>query len=246
MITETVSILVNKKQYLRGTLFSPQQKKNKLPAVLFVHGWTSSENGYWQYAQALTKLGAISLTINLRGHGTSSGELNNFSRQDHLQDLIAAYDFLAAHPAINSAQIGAVGSSYGGYLLAILSGERHFQNLTLRSPALYRDENFTVPTARLIQEDEEVFRQENLHPEQSKALRAIAQYTGYFLLVESELDTVCPPNTTRNYLKAVNQRAKTARITLPQVGHVLDTPEAQQAFSRTLSARFQTFAFNNL
>jgi len=72
-------------QKIKGTLILPRVVKDKNPGVLFIHGWTSSEEGYIPRAKAVAKHGAICLTFNLRGHGKSEGRLGDFSRKDHLK-----------------------------------------------------------------------------------------------------------------------------------------------------------------
>jgi dienelactone hydrolase len=61
------------------------------------------------------------------------------SREESLRDILAAYDFLAAQPNVDSDSIAVVGSSYGGYLAALLTALRPVKWLALRVPALYKD-----------------------------------------------------------------------------------------------------------
>src|SRR5258708_5167047 len=158
-------------EMVTGTLHFPdlpagrqETFKAKNPAVLFIHGWTSNEDGYHPRAKALTELGYICLTINLRGHGTSSGKLEDYSRKDHLDDSLAAYDYLSKQENVDLNNISIVGASYGGYLGAIVASKRRITNLALRAPALYLNKNFEKPTAELIADREDEFFQ-NLEPE---------------------------------------------------------------------------------
>ena len=48
------------------------------------------------------------------------------------RDLLAAYDRLLAHPALDTSAIAVVGTSYGGYLAAILTSLRPVRWLALR------------------------------------------------------------------------------------------------------------------
>src|SRR3990170_2471980 len=59
---------------LDGTIFKPPDEKDKHPAILFVHGWTSERKRSFQYAKSLADLGYICLLFDMRGHGTSGGE----------------------------------------------------------------------------------------------------------------------------------------------------------------------------
>ena len=53
---EHIEFVVNGNK-LKGTLIFPNKLKNKNPAILFVHGWTSARNRSYQYADSLAKLG---------------------------------------------------------------------------------------------------------------------------------------------------------------------------------------------
>lgn len=237
MKNKKVSISVAR-QKIRGTLVFPKKLKPKNPAVLFIHGWSSNQRSYLHRARALADQGIISLTINLRGHGGSDGRLTQFSRADHLKDVLAAYDFLKKQKKVDSNKMGVVGASYGGYLAALLSSKRKIKNLILRAPALYRDQNFDVPTAALAREDERVYRRARIDAKDNRALSALTKYKNNFLLIESELDDVCPKQTTRNYLRAVNSKAKTTHQIIKRAQHSLKTKKSKQAFIEILSRFF--------
>ncbi len=239
MKPQKVSIAVGTQEFISGTLFTPTDCYRKRPAVLFIHGWGSNEQGYLQRAKILARRGWATLAFNLRGHGPDVARQALFSRYDHIQDVLAAYDFLTGLPCVENGQIGVVGSSYGGYLASILTSFRPVKSLVLRAPALYRDAHFTTPTALLIETDQNVYRQANLSPQESMAIRAIARYQGQFLLIESALDRVCPQTTTHNYLKAAHKKAQVEHVILSHAGHVLNTPESRQAFLNALFIWFK-------
>lgn len=76
------------KQTVKGTIILPKRLSKNNPGVLFIHGWTSNQTGYIPRAEAVSKLGAICLTFDMRGHGKSDGVFNQLSRQDHLNDVV--------------------------------------------------------------------------------------------------------------------------------------------------------------
>jgi len=238
MKIQKVSIPVEGQQ-IKGTLLFPKKLKTKNPAVLLIHGWSSKEDGYLPRAKAIVKHGAIALTINLRGHGTSDGNLEDFSRKDHLKDTVTAYDFLASQKKVDKTKMGVVSASYGGYLTSILSSKRKIKYMVLRAPALYQDKDFDIPTASLIREDERVYRQTKLSAKDNIALRAISKYKNNFLIVESELDDICPKQTTQNYLKAINSKAKITHEIIKGAQHSLKTKKSKQTFIDILSKWFK-------
>src|SRR3982751_558652 len=103
---------------IAATLVSPA---TMLPGVLFVHGWGGSQQQYLSRAREVAALGCICLTFDLRGHGRTHAQKEIVSREDNLEDVIAAYDVLVHQPGVDLSSIAVVGSSYGGYLAAILT-----------------------------------------------------------------------------------------------------------------------------
>jgi pimeloyl-ACP methyl ester carboxylesterase len=84
-------------------------------------------------------LGCICLTFDLRGHARTVEQQKTVTREQNLHDVIAAYDALVRQRGVDRSSIAVVGSSYGGYLAAILSAHRPVRWLVLRVPALYKD-----------------------------------------------------------------------------------------------------------
>src|SRR6266700_140199 len=123
-------------EHILGTLISPG---TLVPGVLFVHGWGGDQQQYVARARELCALGCMCLTFDLRGHAQTQARHDSVSREENMRDLIAAYDFLAAQRNVDSDSMAVVGSSYGGYLAALLTARRPVNWLALRAPALYKD-----------------------------------------------------------------------------------------------------------
>jgi len=148
--SETIEIDIDGEQ-MTGHFLSP---KSKVPGVLFVHGWGGSQERDLERAKGIAGLGCVCLTFDLRGHTGGKGiSLSQVTREDNLRDLLAAYDRLLAHPALDTSAIAVVGTSYGGYLAAILTSLRPVRWLALRVPALYRDEQWHTPKRQLDKVD---------------------------------------------------------------------------------------------
>jgi dienelactone hydrolase len=184
------------------------------PAVLFVHGWGGNQRQYLNRAQAVAELGFICLTFDLRGHARSDGQRELVSREDNLRDLLAAYDALASQPGVDATGVGVVGSSYGAYLAAIMTGQRAVRWLALRAPALYNDAGWELPKRKLHEDaDFCAYRRRAVTPEENRALRACAAFSGDVLIVESEQDDVVPHPVIGNYLAAFTRaRSVTHRL----------------------------------
>ena len=108
-------------EHILGTLISPG---TLVPGVLFVHGWGGDQQQYVDRAREVAALGCVCLTFDLRGHALTQALRDTVSREDSMRDILAAYDFLAALRNVDSDSIAVVGSSYGGYLAALLTAAR--------------------------------------------------------------------------------------------------------------------------
>lgn len=226
------------KDNLSGTLFYPPHLKALNPAVLFVHGWASSQTGYVPRALALARSGAVCLTFNLRGHGNSDGKISQFSRKDHLQDVISAYDYLASLLEVDKKKIGVVGASYGGYLSSILTQKRAVKWLVLRAPSLFKNASFNDATDKLLKQNIEVYRQFNLNPDNNYALQALSKYRHAAALIQCEYDEDIPPQTIINYKLALKNNQNFSYYLLSRADHELSTPKYKQAYINLLAEIF--------
>src|SRR5690606_25770375 len=151
-----------------GTLLSPA---NRLPGVLFAHGWGGSQAHDLVRAREAAGLGCACLTFDLRGHEATAAQWETVSRPENLADLVAAYDLLAGRPQVDPDAIAVVGISYGGYLATLLTELRPVRWLELRSPALSRDEGWDLPKRQMhVEFDLPAYRRETIPPERNRAL----------------------------------------------------------------------------
>jgi uncharacterized protein len=210
---------------LAGTLFEPAG--DAAPGVLFVHGLHSDQGGYRERAEAACeRLGALCLTFDLGGHGHSAGSLRELTARSHLDDVLAAYDVLAAQPGLDSQRIGICGASYGAFLTALLVAERPTRRLLLRAPALFADEDLDNPVSR---------RSAGWDGGPSLALERLARYDGEVLIVESELDEVI----SRAMIDAYRASSKRGSYhVIPDTGHALVDAAARTAFLELIVSWF--------
>lgn len=217
---------------IAGTLVAPS---TRLPGVLFVHGWGGSQEQYLARAREVAALGCICLTFDLRGHALTKGQNETVTRESNLHDVLAAYDVLSQHPDVDPDAIAVVGSSYGGYMAAILTGLRPVRWLALRVPALYRDEGWDLPKRQLHKGDDlEVYRRTVLPADDNRALRGCAAFKGDVLIVESENDAVIPHPVITSYVEAcAKARSLTYRV-ISGADHGLSDEASQRAYSTLL------------
>ena len=229
--SETIEIDIDGEQ-MTGHFLSP---KSKVPGVLFVHGWGGSQERDLERAKGIAGLGCVCLTFDLRGHTGGKGiSLSQVTREDNLRDLLAAYDRLLAHPALDSSAIAVVGTSYGGYLAAILTSLRPVRWLALRVPALYRDEQWHTPKRQLDKVDLLDYRSTLVHSANNRALHACSEFTGDVLLVESETDDHVPHATIMSYRAACQKTHSLTHRIIDGSDHSLSDPVSQQAYTSIL------------
>ena len=219
-------------EHIAGTLVTPG---TLVPGILFVHGWGGSQQQYLARAREVAALGCICLTFDLRGHVRTHHYKDTVSREDNLQDVVAAYDVLAAQPGVDTSAIAVVGSSYGGYLAAILTSLRPVRWLALRVPALYKDEDWDLPKGKLKQQQAlEKYRLQPVRAEESVALKACAAFGGDVLLVESEHDSTVPHQVVLNYRDACATAHSLTYRVIQGADHSLSDRRWQQAYPSIL------------
>ena len=228
---EIVEIEVGDK-HIAGTLVRPA---HRLPGVLFVHGWGGSQAQYLTRARGIAALGCLCLTFDLSGHAATQRQFATVSREINLRDVMAAYDLLARHPAVDPAAIALVGSSYGGYLASILTSLRPVRWLALRVPALYQDTGWQVPKLQLHKDDSlRNYRRSHIDPAGNRALQACAAFKGDVLLVESEFDDLIPHPVIAAYVETCAKAHSLTYRVMKGADHGLTDERSQRAYTELL------------
>lgn len=218
-------------KHIAGTLVGPD---TMVPGVLLVHGWDGSQAQYVARAHEIASMGCICLTIDLRGHARHQADRDTVTREDNLYDVLAAYDVLVGHPAVDPRAVAIVGSSYGGYLAALVSAMRPVRWLGLRVPALYEDHDWDVPKNKLDREALMAFRRRRVDARDNRALAACAQFRGDVLVVESEHDDVVPHPVIQNYMAAFSQAQSVTYRVVSGADHGLADKASQQTYTSML------------
>lgn len=207
---------------LKGNLIYPATVKDKNPTILFVHGWTSVKERSYQYAEALSKLGFICFLFDMRGHGQSEGDIKTFTIKEFLDDVLAAYDYLTNVKGVDKDNISAIGSSFGGYLISLLSEKRNVKNLSMRVPADYPNEEFNQLKFKVSGSNNPQivsWRSKIRKPSETYALQALHNFKGNVQIIESEKDTVVPHQTIANYINAITDRIKLTHVVINDAPH---------------------------
>ena len=218
-------------QRLTGTLLQPEAP---VPGLLFVHGWGGDQEEDLGHAEELARLGCVCFTFDLRGHAGSDASRDEVTRQDGLDDVRTAYDYLASQPLIDPSAIGVIGTSYGGYLSALLTKERPVRWLALRVPALYPDSDWDVPKAKLNKDEVAAYRKGLRSPDEDRALAACADFEGDVLIVESGEDDRIPTEVILSYQAAFKRASSFTHRLIPGASHAMRDAAHQRIYSTML------------
>lgn len=205
------------------------------PAVLLVPGWDDDQHEqYDRIGDALHEQGWLTRRIDFPGDRSHGAARKKMSRDQNLEELVAAYDSLVAQQAVERRAVAFVGFSYGGYLGTLLSAQRPLQWMALRSPALYRDEDWLVPKEALDKDQLDRYRRSIRSPNENAALAACEAFRGDVLLIESEDDDTVPHPAVKSYKASFsNTRSFDYRL-LEGADHELSSKAAQGRFIEEL------------
>lgn len=239
MHTQRVQIPGSSNTTLEGMILSNPSFAGKRPAILVIHGWTSSMARYPSRVESLVDMGYLAVLFDLRGHGETGGELGTLSPHDHLNDCLAAFDFMTSLSNADTQNISVIGSSYGGYLASLLTAARKVDHLVLSVPALYPNAIFDSHKG-LQRSDETIQYREVLHtPDSDFALDAVNKFRGDLLLLRAENDEVLPLAVTQNYQNAA-QVPFTYNI-IKDSDHAMHSPGANEERIKIQTGWFKQF-----
>ncbi|MDM0032254.1 alpha/beta fold hydrolase [Variovorax sp. J22P271] len=228
-----LSIAVEGNARVDGIMIAPAKKS---PGVLLVHGWDTDQSHYRIRAEDIASLGCVCLTFDLRGHGRQASLRATVTRAQNLQDVLAAYDVLASVSGVDPESIGLVGTSYGGYLAAIVSSMRAVRWLALRVPAPYPDDNWDQPKQSLDRTALTNYRSQVLPPGSDRALAACLGFAGDALVVASGCDDIVLSTGIASFVRSFqNVRSLTYR-TIEGADHALSDPRSQRSYDALLTA----------
>lgn len=223
--------IYNQGQKMFGNLCIPQEKA---PCVLMSHGLESSKDGnkWLVLAPRLYDAGFASLRFSYRGCGEgeerSEGEFEDTNLTNRISDYRAATDFLQ-RARVNTARIGAIGSSFGGTVALAARDERIRAMVTLATPSHFpspseegleqiRDKGYFELNSgkRLRAGFHEDFRRYNIYEEVKKIYCPL-------LIIHGSLDDVVPVEHAYELYSYANEPKRLEVI--EGANHIFDKPE---------------------
>ena len=135
-----------------GTLTLPEGS-DAAPVVLMLHGFTGSrdeldiedtdEGVFSRTARLWAERGLGSLRIDFRGSGDSDGDWEDTTFSGQIADALAAVDWLANEPRVDSERIAVLGWSQGGLVAAATAaGDQRVASVALWAPVAHPPATF--------------------------------------------------------------------------------------------------------
>jgi len=98
---------------LASLVYTPKDISGTVPGVVVCHGFTSNKQAMQGISLELVKCGFVVIAIDFRGHGQSGGNLDE-DRENLIDDVYAAVQYLKSLDYVDNNSIGLVGHSMGG------------------------------------------------------------------------------------------------------------------------------------
>lgn len=214
------------KETLRGSLFVPEGK-GPFPGVVFYHGRGSSRKRYLEISKQFAEKGIMALAFDFRGCGESDGIFKEQTQRMGIDDARAGLEFLLKQN-VDKNRIGVMGTSFGGFVAAILMAEfDSVKSLVLRAPAIFPEEIMDINVADL-RVYSYIDRKKWLN---SIAYNGISKFKGNLLVIQSEKDDVVKDWIVKNYYDRAENALKRELFVQKGAGHSLHaTPDSLKEF----------------
>lgn len=113
----------NEGERLYGMLHAPEDRKRFYPGIVMCHGFTGEKveanRLFVTAARELAGRGFVALRFDFRGSGESEGDFSDVTFPGEVSDALAALEFLAEQPEVDTSCIGVLGLSMGGAVAAV-------------------------------------------------------------------------------------------------------------------------------
>ena len=212
------------KNVLKGTLLIPKGK-GPFPGVLFIHGSQSNRSKGVLAGQELVKKEIMSLAIDLRGHGESTGKYEESTLNDFIQDAQVSINFLRKNN-LDIERLGIKGSSMGAHIASCLLKKNKIKSLLLSVPAAFYSNKITMPESAATGWN---FLNDKNNWDKSPAINEIKGFKGSLLVVRNELDTLCSKEMVEYFYLQVNKTKIKKLYVLKGANHSThDNPKAKE------------------
>ena len=218
-----------KKETLRGSLFVPEGK-GPFPGVVFFHGSGGIGEMYFEAAEKLSQKGILGFAFNYRGAGVSDGEFEEQTLEMGITDAKAALEFFRSQPEVDRKRLGISGTSFGGFLAALIV-DSNVKSLILVGPTAYSPKELNNQRNQAGDLTDAFVA--------SESFKNISRYKGKLLMVTSEFDDVIPTPVIQEYLKKAELASKIEEYVLKGAKHRISiNPSARKVLIQKITDWF--------
>ena len=226
-----------------GVLYLPQGITEKMPAVIFSHGYGGSYQGVSRYAQAVAERGYVAYCFDFCGGSAGSRsdgstlDMTLFTEQDDLETVISE---IRNQSYIDRDNLFLIGASQGGVVSAVTAASHinDVRGMVLIYPALV-----------MTDDAKEMFQSADQIPESYSFMGmtvgrsyfevlmdydiydAIAPYERDVLIIHGDADTIAPISYSEH---AIEVYPSAELKVVPGARHGFDSEGAQQAIEWVL------------
>lgn len=169
-------------------------------SLLVIPGYMSKRVSQRELVESIAlSRGYNALVIDLSGHGGSPFDIAETRPAQHLLEAVCVFDWLRNH----SKRVSVMGTSYGGFLAAWTAHFRDFENLILRTPALYPPEQMYTLSGEIPRDELATgYRKDSEAVARHPIFTDLRVFDGPSLVVVHEKDEEVPAATTDAYIKS--------------------------------------------
>lgn len=181
-------------------LFTPTSATTDY-CVLWLQGWSSSMDSHRESVERMAQqTGIVFATLDYAGHGLHKIPLEESTRKQQHEEVVAMFDELKK---AGFDKIIVIGGSFGGYMTALLTAKRPVHAAVLRAPANYPDDEFDLLYKETLRSKDYAAYTKTKDSDEmltnSSATKAIQNFDGFIYVLEHQLDEVVPAKVPKRY-----------------------------------------------
>jgi pimeloyl-ACP methyl ester carboxylesterase len=239
---------------LSAAIHYPKVKKEKHPAVLFVHGFVGSKVGahrlFVKAAQAFAEAGYISFRFDFSGCGESNGDYRDVTVSKQINELIEAITYVSQLDHVDPKQVILIGHSLGGAITALTAYQfPEIKQIALWSPVAKPFLDITAITSEQAVETAEIHGVFDYNGfllshdffedlKQHQPLDSINLFNGSVLIVHGDDDQDVPKENAKAYANRISQKEDKTQadyLFIESADHTFsNTAWEQQLFNKTI------------
>ena len=199
---EVSNVVIDGEETITGVLYKPKTIQSQAPGVVLAHGISNSKEPQTGLALELAKHGYVTLSIDLVGHGRSSGTLD---AGDQSLGMLQAAEYLAGLPYVSS--VGLVGHSLGAGVALYTSQHISESGVVLIAGGINQGDSLAQPDNLLV---------------------IVGEYDALFNMetLDERLEAAFPQNTPElNKVKGDPDQGTMTLLLTPPTSHLLEPVE---------------------